>query len=354
MNLRTAFLWLLIGSLTVAAAMGIAVLLLPQFFGMQDEVLGSAALISGFSLIGFICAIGLDRKRLVPIMWAGVIASIIAASVWLIVIWTGWTIWGPRGFTYELAARIGWTATTIAVWAALTGMLLLRSMQRRIAQRILQGGAILTAVVAILSIGGIWLEPDDWFWLGVFGSYAAMLVWTLWFTLIVRMRVTRSVSRVVQGLTCFAGSAATLWLVMLSWDISLANDDLVGRFAGVMFILTAAGSIIVMILPRLDRTADAKERESLPNRLGMEIVCPRCKHRQELPGGHSRCRECGLRFLIEIEEPRCACGYLLHMLQGDSCPECGRVIPLTDRWAMRVISHETHDANAAGASSASA
>lgn len=354
MNLRTAFLWLLIGSLTVAAAMGIAVLMLPQFFAMQDNVLGSAALISGFSLIGFICAIGLDRRRLVPVMWAGIVATIAAAAIWLIFIWTGWNLWSGPNVVYEILNKCGWTATTIAVWAAITGALLLRPFSRRIAQQMMLFGAALTAVVAAFIIIGVWLEPSDWFWFGVFGSYAVLILWTAWLTLMVSLRVVRPIPRLVQVTTCTVGSAGALWLVLQSWEVQLADHDLMLRVAGVLFILTAAGSIIMMILPRLERSAAASERESLPNQLRMEIVCPRCNERQEIAGGHSRCRACGLRFNIEIEEPRCACGYLLHMLQGDSCPECGRVIPLTDRWAVRAIKHETVDANGVDTSSAPA
>ena len=42
--------------------------------------------------------------------------------------------------------------------------------------------------------------------------------------------------------------------------------------------------------------------------------------------GLSRCRECGLALTIEVEEPRCVCGYLLYNLAGTSCPECGREV----------------------------
>jgi DNA-directed RNA polymerase subunit RPC12/RpoP len=41
--------------------------------------------------------------------------------------------------------------------------------------------------------------------------------------------------------------------------------------------------------------------------------------------GDSKCGNCGLKFRIEIEEPRCArCGYLLWQLTERRCPECGQ------------------------------
>jgi hypothetical protein len=186
-------------------------------------------------------------------------------------------------------------------------------------------------------MAGVWLDADDWFWIGVFGSYATLAAWTAWFLLIVRMRLTRAISRTVQTATCAAGSAMALWLVLRSWDVPVMDDDWAERGAGVMLILAAAGSIIVAILPRLDRTADAARRKSIPSRLRLEIVCPRCSTPQQMETGHSRCKACGLRFEIEIEEPHCDCGYLLHTLESDRCPECGRVIPPTERWAAKDI-----------------
>jgi rRNA maturation protein Nop10 len=38
---------------------------------------------------------------------------------------------------------------------------------------------------------------------------------------------------------------------------------------------------------------------------------------------------------VEVEEPRCACGYLLYQLAGDTCPECGRAVAAEDRWSGR-------------------
>ena len=35
-----------------------------------------------------------------------------------------------------------------------------------------------------------------------------------------------------------------------------------------------------------------------------------------MTSGLSRCRECGLALTIDIEEPRCECGYLLFRLEG--------------------------------------
>jgi hypothetical protein len=65
----------------------------------------------------------------------------------------------------------------------------------------------------------------------------------------------------------------------------------------------------------------------------LRLTCPRCAAEQELPAGLVRCGSCRQALLIEVEEPRCACGYLLFRLEGDRCPECGRTIPEAQRWS---------------------
>jgi hypothetical protein len=52
-----------------------------------------------------------------------------------------------------------------------------------------------------------------------------------------------------------------------------------------------------------------------------------CGTEQVLPAGPRRCRQCRLAMIIEVEEPRCACGSLLVRLEADRCPECGRDAP---------------------------
>jgi hypothetical protein len=65
----------------------------------------------------------------------------------------------------------------------------------------------------------------------------------------------------------------------------------------------------------------------------LRLTCPHCATEQELPAGLVRCGSCRQALLIEVEEPRCACGYLLFRLEGDRCPECGRTIPEAQRWS---------------------
>jgi hypothetical protein len=102
--------------------------------------------------------------------------------------------------------------------------------------------------------------------------------------------------------------------------------------AGVAGVVTAVGTIIVplVVISRADRAA--RPMETLASRIWLDMACPRCGHRQAFAVGNTRCPACRARLFIEIEEPRCECGYLLYRLEGEVCPECGRVIPPEMRW----------------------
>src|SRR5690606_18606736 len=95
----------------------------------------------------------------------------------------------------------------------------------------------------------------------------------------------------------------------------------------------ACGTLVSPIFAMIDSHKARDRNESIPSQVRVQVTCPRCQCSQTLKTGVSKCRECQLRIEIGIEEPRCTCGYLLYKLQGDTCPECGRVIPAGDRWA---------------------
>ncbi len=98
-------------------------------------------------------------------------------------------------------------------------------------------------------------------------------------------------------------------------------------------LLTVIGAFIVPMLARSFAKPRPQTSESIATKVVLEFSCPRCHAEQQLPTGVVRCSECGFALLIEIQEPRCTCGYLLYQLRGVTCPECGREVPEADRWA---------------------
>ncbi len=102
---------------------------------------------------------------------------------------------------------------------------------------------------------------------------------------------------------------------------------------GLLSLATLVGTVVVPLAAVSQANRESDPVESVASRLTIRLECPDCGTRQTLGTGAVRCVSCRATLLIEVEEPRCKCGYLLYRLVGDQCPECGRAIPPEERWA---------------------
>lgn len=262
----------MIVSLAAAAMLGIVALLFPRY-GPDDQILTTTGIFGGFSLVAMLCAVVLEKRRAVPFMWLGVVSAALAFVAWVVLVWY------ERSMSYDAqvrVARIGGTFTTISILCAQSGLLGLLRFDHPAARFARRATVAVSIVLA-----------------------ACLLVLIWFFEQIMRMM----------------------------------DDEIVGRALGVLAILTACGTVVSPILWKVQSIRRSVSGESIPSRVRIEMTCPRCHERQTLPAGRRRCASCGLRIVIEVEEPRCACGYLLHRLESNHCPECGREVPERDRWA---------------------
>lgn len=265
MKLHKTLLWMMIGSLTLAAALGIWAMIVPQTGWVQEQVLFSSLFTGLFSLPAFGCAFVLHRQRDRPIMWAGILASAVTLVLTLSMVWTNRSAWNFPDQLLQTTVCVG----IVAVWAAHFGLLRITKLSHPLARAVRRATIVAGTAFAAFMIFGVWIEPyDDWFW----------------------------------------------------------------RVVGVLLILTLCGSIVTPILMLIELIATRSAPESLPSSIRIGLTCPRCGSSEMIPAGAGRCGACGLRIAIDIEEPRCMCGYLLHKLKSECCPECGRTIPDAERW----------------------
>ncbi|MHC5005362.1 MAG: hypothetical protein ACYTJ0_19850, partial [Planctomycetota bacterium] len=237
MQLRRIFLWSMIVSLSAAALLGIAALILPRY-GPNERILGSTALFAAFSVVALMCAIVLERRRLVPLMWTGIGAAIGALGFWLTLIWFERSM---EWETEELIIRIGGTFTVLALHATHVGLLALPRFDRK-ATSLVRWATIAVSIVLAISIVDV--------------------IWD--------------------------------WLI----DDLLSDDTMVRGF-GVLAILVACGTVITPILWKVQAVRRAGSVESISVRVMVELVCPRCGAQQELRAGPGRrCGQCGLRIGI--------------------------------------------------------
>jgi hypothetical protein len=269
MRLRRVFLWTMIVSLSLAAAMGIVAILFPGFGQTQERILITSLVVGAFSLPALACSIVLSKRRLVWLMWIGIGCTLASILLWLVLIWTDAWMWNENVEWDELIAKTGFTLTFVAILASATGLLSLLRLNRPAFRSVRLATILVASVLAALGSLAIWAEIDE---------------------------------------------------------------DWMGKTIGILSILATCGTIVTPVLGLIEHLQRRGSRESIPTSVKIDLTCPRCRTHQTLPAGAARCIKCGLRIDIDVEEPRCECGYLLYQLQTDRCPECGKAI--TD-WSAR-------------------
>ena len=266
-------------SLSLAAALGIWALLLPGFGRSQERILITSLVFGAYSVLALACASAMEKrlrlKGRTVAMWIGIAASAFALLLWLSVVWevAQWfgSRWGGQMYfrSEETVAKVAGTATVAAACAAHAGLLSMLPLRR--------------------------------------SAFAAV-------------RIATIVCAIVLGIL----GTAVMWSENL--------DNTFERIIGVMAILAACGTVVTPILARIEHLRPAPE--TLPSRIEVRVFCPRCGSAQQIVANRDGgCASCGLRLRIEVEEPRCECGYLLYNLTGNQCPECGEAIPSAERWA---------------------
>ncbi len=139
---------------------------------------------------------------------------------------------------------------------------------------------------------------------------------------------------IVGGCSVVAG---LLLLLMIGIDGVNYLWGAVGPIIGALVLLTLFGTVMVVVVSSIEKSAAADEHEvDIEHRTPVTVTCPRCQESTSIRSNtDSACESCGMRIRVNITEPRCDCGYLLYNLPGEVCPECGKPIPSEHRRHMR-------------------
>jgi hypothetical protein len=88
-NTKRAFLYLLIASVAMSAAIGIVVLIFGNFGDFEIKVLLTTVTVTVTSILGLACGAYLEsgRGRVIPI--AGIIVAVISCIMWIYLVWYG-------------------------------------------------------------------------------------------------------------------------------------------------------------------------------------------------------------------------------------------------------------------------
>lgn len=268
--------WIVVGllaSIALVVLLGIGTVALDPDANVPWQIFGSDCLV--VLCFGVLAATGavLRRRRLVVAMKVSAVTTLAGATIAIVLIWSG-DLYYP-----DDAERLaGAAATCLVLGVGLThsGVLSLIRTHSRLLLAIKAATMVCLWGCAALFLTAFWLEDL---------LFASRMIFAL---------------------------VITAYLLALG---------------------TIVGTIVVPVAALSVANRRAVAAESIAARVRVRLECPKCGERQDLGTGNVRCANCSAGLLIKVEEPRCTCGYLLYRLSGDMCPECGRQIPVQDRWA---------------------
>lgn len=269
MSTRTRILWSLIVALGVLGMLAVAAVALPDV-RLDDQIMGATVVLALHVALGLgAWGAGLPIRR--RRLRHAPLALAMASLLW----WEAFLFLEPG---------LGWQTTET-----------LASV----------GGAISTAAIVVAHAGLLHLAP--------LVGFPARLI---------RMGAI--------------ASACALGVLFLG---SIIFDDLffftaMESIVAVLFIAAALGTLLVPLLSLAERSGRSDEQErDVADHAPVRVRCPRCEADAEILANRpGRCAACGLKLRIEVEEPRCACGYLLYRIAAGNCPECGAAIEPSNIW----------------------
>jgi hypothetical protein len=110
---------------------------------------------------------------------------------------------------------------------------------------------------------------------------------------------------------------------LLNWSI----EEIVQIAISITTVLAVLMTVVTPIAALSRSNREEQTTESLARSMQFAFTCPKCAQPLQHEPGVFRCDRCRATLLVEIDEPRCECGYVLFNLTGSTCPECGREAP---------------------------
>jgi hypothetical protein len=311
LRLKRLFLIALVASLATCTAVAVGVLLFGQFGRITLRILGTLGAVAFHSAVAMICAHTLERRRWPALSVAGLILFGLNFAVLVTCIWAA-------RHDDPIARAIVTTVVLLGFYVLAIPCASLRERRRWVPAA--WAGLVACAGAFLLTLVCIWWDdgPDDVYVKAA--VIAAIVAFSFAHTcLLGRIPGGLGLDWLLRAALYCLWTVAALASMMIAFEI---KEEGAIRILGALGVLDASSSLALVIMTTLRRMRKIEKLETTEGRI--EIRCPRCTTRQVVDAGASKCTACGLKFRIEIEEPRCAkCDYLLWNLPERRCPECG-------------------------------
>jgi len=261
---------------SVSAVLGLLVIM---NLVTDPRFLATSAIVAVGCMATFVCALVADHGRFARWMRSATIVGWLSVLVWLFMVWFEAAL-GSNGMeiTSRITSRIAGALSLYAVWSIFSAVTLAP-----------RGGGTMTAIVR-------------WSVFGLATGWSAITEFAI---------VKPDVAEMV---------------------VNAIGEQWCGRIVAASAVVIGAGTLAQPVLIRI---AGAAPQESAirGRRAKVALGCPRCGRRCELETNtDAKCAACQLAIRVEVDEPRCACGYLLFGLETASCPECGAAVPESLHW----------------------
>ncbi|MCK4340795.1 MAG: hypothetical protein KAY37_03620 [Phycisphaerae bacterium] len=312
LRLKRWFLRVLVISLTTCAFVAVIALLLGTFNETTARILLTLGALAVHSGVAMSCSASLERRLWSRLSLFGFFAFGVNFCVLIA------CIWWPGGLD-EPAVRA--SATT----GALLGYYILAIPSAALYERGSWAplpflGVVACATGFLMLLVCIWAEPTrDPTFPKATGIVAVIAFSLAHMCLLIRVPGGPALTWILGATSVCIWAVAAMSTAAIIFE---PTDDLFYRLFGAVGVMDASGTLSLLIVAKLKQVGKVDKLASTPAQI--ELRCPRCTASQVLAAGKSKCAACGLKFDIEIEEPRCAkCDYLLWQLPERRCPECG-------------------------------
>lgn len=310
LRLKRVFLRSLIISLAACALIAVGVLLFGTFNRTTGRILGTLGILAVHSGAALACADSLERR------WWPALSRVGLVLFTLNFAWFETLIWFRDG---PIVEELLTTLTLIGYYVGAIPTVALLDKRR---WRVVAWLSLVACVASFfMCLGMVWFARELGNDFERWTIAAVIIAGSFAHTCLLGFVRTTPLS-----LWVLRGTLASMWTfaILSVWAVlKQLQPDLHIRLIGAAGVLDICGNLVLVILSRLNKVRQVEGLESTEKQI--ELICPRCAKQQLLTSGAAECSDCGLRFRIEIEEPRCpGCGYLLWQLPERRCPECGR------------------------------
>lgn len=282
-----------------------------------------------------------SEGRHAALMVVGASAAIIGVLAFIssLLLWFSFTTAARTSRAMELYSWLwagGWLLVLCGLVAAQWGLLSLLRLDSRLL-RLVRSVAQWVAVAYLVAVSGMIATGSEaeLMFVPLVGALAHIVILV---ALLMRRRRGWKPSRAVSY--CIMVYMVLVVLILWQWDLILLAVGLykqprwayqawvqAGWFASTVVVVLV--TMTVPVLAMLEAIARRQRAGSMaPSKVTVQIICPRCRGSNLIHAGTDRCPGCGLSISLQVEEPRCECGYLLYQLHQGRCPECGRPVQM--------------------------